>query len=83
MSPFVAGLDVVELLRVEDVLPVIGEERRHRGYDTGAVRTGQCQHKLMIGHGVGLITIQAENSDLRPCSITRDGLAPIPPEGSR
>ncbi len=77
------GLDVVELLGVEDVLPVMGKERRHRGDDAGAVRTGQCQHKLMIGHGAGLTIIQAGNGDLRPCSITRGGLAPIPPEGSR
>ncbi|OIQ66944.1 hypothetical protein GALL_514830 [mine drainage metagenome] len=35
-----AGLDVVELLGVEDVLPVMGEERRHRRYDAGAIRTG-------------------------------------------
>ena len=77
-----AGLHVVELLGVEDVLPVMGKERRHRGYDAGAVRTGQCQYELMIGHGAGLTTIQAWNGDLWPCSITRGGLAPIPPKGS-
>ena len=47
----VPGLDVAELLGVENVLPVMGKERRHRGYDSGAVRAGKCQDELMIGHG--------------------------------
>jgi hypothetical protein len=34
------GLDVVELLGVEDVLSVMGQERRHRGYDAGTIRAG-------------------------------------------
>ena len=46
-----AGLDVVELLGVENVLPVMGQKRRHRGDDAGTIRTGQGQHILMIGHG--------------------------------
>ncbi len=54
------GLDVVELLGIQDVLPVMGEKRRHRGDDAGAVRAGQGQDELMIGHGADLITIQAE-----------------------
>jgi hypothetical protein len=33
------GFDVVELLRVRDVLPVMGEKGRHRGDDAG--RSGQ------------------------------------------
>ena len=45
------GLDVIELLGVEDVLPVMGQERRHRRDDAGTVRAGQGQHELMIGHG--------------------------------
>ena len=44
------GLDVVELLGVENVLPVMGQKRRHRGDDAGPVGTGQRQHELMIGH---------------------------------
>ena len=47
----VAGLDVVELLGVEDVLPVMGKKGRHRRNDAGAVRAGQGQDELMIGHG--------------------------------
>ena len=53
------GLDVVELLGVEDVLPVMGQKRRHRGDDAGAVRAGQGQDELMIGHGADLTTIEA------------------------
>ena len=45
------GLDVVELLGVQDVLPVMGEKGRHRGNDAGAIRAGQGQDELMIGHG--------------------------------
>jgi len=45
------GLDVIELLGVENVLPVMSQERRHRGYDPRAVRAGKCQDELMIGHG--------------------------------
>ena len=50
-----AGLDVVELLRVENVLPVMGEECRNGGNDAGPVGAGQGQHELMIGHGAGLL----------------------------
>ena len=45
------GLDVVELLGVENVLAVMGKKGRHRGNDAGAIRTGQGQDELMIGHG--------------------------------
>ena len=45
------GLDVVELLGVQDVLPVMGEKGRHRGNDAGAIRAGQGQDELVIGHG--------------------------------
>ena len=45
------GLDIVELLGVENVLAVMGQKRRHRGDDAGAIRTGQRQDELMIGHG--------------------------------
>jgi hypothetical protein len=34
------GLDVVELLGVENVLPIMSQKRRHRGYDAGTIRTG-------------------------------------------
>jgi hypothetical protein len=37
----------------------MGEKGRHRGDDAGAIRTGQGQNELMIGHGADLITIQA------------------------
>jgi hypothetical protein len=29
----------------------MGEKRRHRGNDPGAIRAGQGQDELMIGHG--------------------------------
>ena len=45
------GLDVVELLGVENVLPVMGKKRRDRRDDAGTIRAGQGQHVLMIGHG--------------------------------
>jgi hypothetical protein len=45
------GLDVIELLGVENVLPVMGKERRYRRDDAGTIRAGQCQNELMIGHG--------------------------------
>jgi hypothetical protein len=45
-----AGLEVVELLRVENVLSVMGEECRHRGNDAGPVGAGKSQYELMIGH---------------------------------
>ena len=50
-----AGFDVIELLRVENVLPVMGEECRNGGNDAGPVGAGQRQHELMIGHGAGLL----------------------------
>jgi hypothetical protein len=34
------GLDVVELLGVENVLAIMGQKGRHRGYDDGTIRTG-------------------------------------------
>ena len=49
------GLDIVELLGVENVLPVMGKERRHRGHDAGTIRAGQRQDELMIGHGADLV----------------------------
>jgi hypothetical protein len=45
------GLDVIELLGVQNVLPVMGEKGRHRRDDAGAIRAGQGQDELMIGHG--------------------------------
>ena len=45
------GLDVVELLGVQDVLSIMGEKGRHRGHDSGAIRAGQGQDELVIGHG--------------------------------
>ena len=53
------GLDVIELLGIQDVLSVVGEKGRHRGNDARAIRAGQGQDELVIGHG-DLITIQAE-----------------------
>ena len=35
-----SGLDVVELLGVENILPVMGEEGGDGRYDAGAIRTG-------------------------------------------
>jgi hypothetical protein len=46
-----SGLDVVELLGVEDALTIVGEKRRHCGYDIGPIRTGQGQDKLIVEHG--------------------------------
>jgi len=34
------GLDVVELLGIENVLPVMSKKRRHRRHDAGTIRTG-------------------------------------------
>jgi hypothetical protein len=34
------GLDVVELLGVENVLPIVSQKGRHRGDDAGTIRTG-------------------------------------------
>ena len=45
------SLDVRELLGVEDVLAVMGEEGRDRRDNAGAIGTGERQHILMIGHG--------------------------------
>jgi hypothetical protein len=50
------GLDVIELLGIENVLPVMGEERGDGRDDAGTVRTRQGQHIAMVGHG-GMITI--------------------------
>jgi hypothetical protein len=75
------GLDVVELLGVEDVLPVMGKKGRHRGDDAGPVGAGQCQHELMIGHGAAWLG-SGWTGVSQPCSITRDDLAPIPAEAS-
>ena len=47
----VPGLDIVELLRVENVLSVMGQKRRYRGDDARPVRAGERQDELMIGHG--------------------------------
>jgi hypothetical protein len=55
------------------------QKRRHRGDDAGAIRAGQGQHEL-IGHG-GRFSRQ-EGREFAPCSITGDGLAPIPLEAS-
>jgi len=36
-----AGLDIVELLGVQDVLPVVGQRNVENGrYDAGAIRAG-------------------------------------------
>ena len=45
------GLDVVELLGIQNVLAIMGQEGGNRRNDAGAVRTGQGQDVLMIGHG--------------------------------
>jgi hypothetical protein len=45
------GLDVVELLGIENVLSVVGQKGRHRRDDAGTIRTGQGQDILMIRHG--------------------------------
>ena len=45
------GLDVVELRGVENILPIMGEERGDGRDDAGTIRAGQGQHILMIGHG--------------------------------
>jgi hypothetical protein len=76
-----AGLDVVELLRVENVLAVMGKECRDSRYNAGAIGAGQGQHELMIGHETGLFAI--ESAGRGPCSITRDALAPILAEASK
>ena len=78
-----AGLDVVELLGVEDVLAVMGQEGRHRGDDAGAIRTGQGQDELMIGHGADLTTIGRErNGEFAALLYHRaTRLAPIPATG--
>ena len=47
----ITGLDVVELLGVQNVLPVMGEERRYGRDDAGTIRAGQGQNELMVGHG--------------------------------
>jgi hypothetical protein len=52
-----AGFDVVELLRVENILPVMGEECRNGGNDAWPVGARQRQHELMIGHGADLFAI--------------------------
>ena len=44
------GLDIVELLRIENVLAVLGQKRRDGGDDAGTIRTGQRQYELMVGH---------------------------------
>ena len=78
------GLDVVELLGVENVLPVMGEKRRHRRNDAGTIRAGQGQDELMIGHGADLTAIQAEGESggfaallyhrQRPCANPETGV---------
>ena len=52
-----AGFEIIELLRVENVLPVMGKECRNRGNDAGPVGAGQGQDELMIGHGAGWFAI--------------------------
>jgi hypothetical protein len=47
----VPGLDIVELLGVENVLPIMGQERRYCGDDSRPIRTGERQNELVIGHG--------------------------------
>jgi hypothetical protein len=44
------GFHVIELLGVENVLPVVGEKRGNRRDDARTIRTGQGQYVLMIGH---------------------------------
>ena len=44
-------MKVVRRMGVEDVLAVMGEERRYRGNDAGPVGTGQREDELGIGHG--------------------------------
>jgi hypothetical protein len=52
-----AGFDIIELLRIENGLTVMGKECRNRGNDAGPVGAGQGQHELMIGHGAGWFAI--------------------------
>ena len=72
-----AGFDIVELLRVENVLPVMGEECRNGGYDAGPVGAGQGQHELMIGHGAACAIFEGGRMRFAACSIICNALAPI------
>ena len=45
------GFDILELLGIENVLPVMGKKRRDGRNDAGTIRAGQSQHVLVIGHG--------------------------------
>ena len=77
-----AGLDVVELLGVENVLPVMGQERRNRRNDAGTIRTGQGQHELMIGHGGLGLRFETDGTAIcGPALSPADALAPIPADG--
>ena len=78
----VPGLDVVELLGIEDVLPVMGQERRYRGHDSGTVRTGESHDEVMIGHDEGL-DYNSGGTAVAPCSIIANSLAPIPLRGQK
>ena len=44
-------LDVAELLGVDNVLTVVGKERRYRGDDAGTIWAGKREDELMVGHG--------------------------------
>jgi hypothetical protein len=56
------GFDIIELLRVENVLPVMGEECRNGGNDAGPVGAGQGQHELMMGHEAACRILEANGA---------------------
>ena len=64
----VPGLDIVELLSVENVLSVMGQKRRYRGDDARPVRAGEREDELMIGHGE---TLAATCPALSPATVLR------------
>jgi hypothetical protein len=45
------GLRVIELLGVENLLPLMGEKRGNRRDDARPIRAGQGQYALMMGMG--------------------------------
>jgi hypothetical protein len=69
-------------LGIENILAVMGKKRRHRGYDPGAVRAGERQYVLVIGHGGSDENSGEEMAFKVPCSIIGGTLAPIPHRGS-
>jgi hypothetical protein len=62
------GLDIVELLCVENVLPVMRKKGRHCRHNARAVRAGQSHDELAVGHGEGLDGNLG--MEVAPCSIS-------------